>query len=172
MPTFNDNTMSDCVRTMRLAYEHYGKPEHLESALSDGWALLSSEHKPFQSYGVHLALVADRVSTHEFAAGRVKEALKASGVFLDGPWQGFPLLEAKRLRFLLQLPDSDERSRAIEAGLTGLQARVGFDKTLENAQTLAMRRVDALSRELRRQARDGDWVAFAEGLTRVEGNLR
>jgi PelA/Pel-15E family pectate lyase len=30
-PTFNDNTMSDCVRTMRLAYEHYGRGEHLDS---------------------------------------------------------------------------------------------------------------------------------------------
>ena len=30
-PTFNDNTMSDCVRTMLTAYRQYGKAEHLDS---------------------------------------------------------------------------------------------------------------------------------------------
>jgi len=30
-PTYNDSTMSDCVRTMLAAYKHYGKPEHLDS---------------------------------------------------------------------------------------------------------------------------------------------
>ena len=30
-PTFNDNTMGDCVRTMLAAYQQYGKPEHLDS---------------------------------------------------------------------------------------------------------------------------------------------
>lgn len=30
-PTFNDNTMSDCVRTMLLAYRQYAEPRYLES---------------------------------------------------------------------------------------------------------------------------------------------
>lgn len=30
-PTFNDNTMSDCVTTMLVAYRQYGKPEYLDS---------------------------------------------------------------------------------------------------------------------------------------------
>ena len=30
-PTYNDNTMSDCVRTMLMAYKVYGKPEYLAS---------------------------------------------------------------------------------------------------------------------------------------------
>jgi hypothetical protein len=31
LPTFNDNTMSDCVRTMLAAYRHYDKPVYLDA---------------------------------------------------------------------------------------------------------------------------------------------
>ncbi len=30
-PTYNDNTMTDCVQTMLKAYKQYGKPEYIES---------------------------------------------------------------------------------------------------------------------------------------------
>ena len=31
LPTFNDDAMSDCVRTLLLAHRRYGKPEHLQA---------------------------------------------------------------------------------------------------------------------------------------------
>lgn len=48
-PTFNDNTMNDCVRTMLAAYKQYGKSEYLESVKKCLEFYLRSQQPPPQA---------------------------------------------------------------------------------------------------------------------------